>query len=262
MIRLSVDRASYAYGNGLLALSQASINVGSGEAIALVGPNGSGKSTLLRVASGSLHPDPGEVRLDGLRIQEMSRRQAARRLAFVEQERTISFDFTVREVVAMGRIPHHARFSRESRTDRHAIEAAMEWTDVASLSDRSIRTLSGGEGQRVHLARALAQEPAILLLDEPTTYLDLHHQVRFMSIVRESVAKGLSAVMAIHDLTIAAQAADRVSLMKKGRIVATGRGEEVLTSEAVRSVFEVDAIVRTDPDEGALYILPRLAREA
>jgi iron complex transport system ATP-binding protein len=259
MTCLDIDRASYSYEGDRLALSAASICVDDGEAVALIGPNGSGKSTLLRIASGSLRPASGEVRLDGTPIVALSRREIARRLAFVEQERTMSFDFTVREVVAMGRIPHHARFARESRADRRAIEDAMRLADVVPLAERSIRTLSGGEGQRVHLARAFAQDPTLLVLDEPTTYLDLHHQVRFMTIVRERMSEGLAALMAIHDLTIAAQAADRIALLDEGRIVVIGPPREVLTADAIRNVFGVEAIVGTHPELGTVYVLPSLA---
>ncbi len=259
-MRISVTNVSFSYADGApLALSSASVAVGDGESVALIGPNGSGKSTLLRIISGNLHPTVGEVQLDGVPLESLSRRQIARRLAVVEQERAMGFDFSVREVVAMGRIPHHARFARETRTDRAAIEGAMELADVASLADRSIRALSGGEGQSVHLARALAQDPDALLLDEPTTYLDLRHQVRFMSIVQERVTEGLTVVMAIHDLTLAAQAAGRIALLDEGRVVATGSPGEVLTTSSLLDVFEVDAFVGTHPELGTLYVLPSLA---
>jgi len=170
----------------------------------------------------------------------------------------MGFDFTVREVVAMGRIPHRGRFSRESPDDRRTIERAMELADVRDLADRSIRAVSGGERQRVHLGMALAQEPDVLLLDEPTTHLDLRHQVQFMTIVREQADEGMTVLIAIHDLTLAAQAADRIALMNEGRFVALGAPTEVLTPSNVRHVFGVTAVVGEHPVLGTTYVLPTL----
>jgi len=203
-MRIEIEHVSFSYEPAAPALRAVDLSVATGASVALIGPNGSGKSTLLRVASGVLRPDSGVVRLEGRSIAAMSGRQLARHLAMVEQERPMGFDFTVREVVAMGRIPYAGRFTRESGSDRRAIEHAMDLADIGGLADRSIRAISGGERQRVYLGMALAQQPEILLLDEPTTHLDLRHQVQFMSIVRQQVREGMTAIVAIHDLTLAA----------------------------------------------------------
>ncbi len=261
-MRVTVENVSFAYDPSTPVLKRVDLAVASRESVALIGPNGSGKSTLLKVISGFLRPDSGTVYLDGSPIGALSARQVARRLAMVEQERSMGFDFTVREVVAMGRIPHRGRFARESSDDRQAIDRAMQLADVRELADRSIRAISGGERQRVYLGMALAQEPEILLLDEPTTHLDLRHQVQFMSIVRKRAEAGMTVLIAIHNLTLAAQAADRISLMSERRIVVTGTPSEVLTPSNVRRVFNVEAVVGAHPELGTIYVLPTLTEHS
>jgi len=257
-MHVTVEHVSFAYDAATPALRGIDLAIASGESVALIGPNGSGKSTLLKVVSGALHPQNGTIRLNGSPIATLSPRQIARRLAMVEQERSMGFDFTAREVIAMGRIPHRGRFARESIKDRLAIDRAMELADVRELADRSIRAVSGGERQRVFLGMALAQEPDVLLLDEPTTHLDLRHQVGFMSIVQDRGEAGLTVLIAIHDLTLAAQAADRIALLSEGRSVVTGTPSEVLTSSNVRRVFGVEAAVGEHPELGTTYVLPNL----
>ncbi len=257
-MRITIEQVCFAYDGATSVLKGVNLAVERGGSVALAGPNGSGKSTLLRIVSGVLRPSSGRVRLDGSSMDEYSARRLARHLAMVEQERPMGFDFTVREVVAMGRIPHRGRFARETVKDRRAIQRAMELADIEALADRSIRAISGGERQRVYLGMAFAQEPDVLLLDEPTTHLDLHHQVRFMSIVRERTGEGMSVLIAIHDLTLAAQATDRIALMLEGHIAASGEPSGVLTPKNVRSVFGVEAVVGEHPDLGTIYVLPSL----
>jgi iron complex transport system ATP-binding protein len=257
-MRIRIAQVTFAYDPETPALRDVNLDIAPGESIALIGPNGSGKSTLLRIVSGVLRPHTGEIRLDDTPIGSLPARQIARRLAMVEQERPLGFDFTVREVVAMGRIPHRARFARTSNDDRHAVDRGLELADVRDLADRSIRAVSGGERQRVFLAMALAQEPEALLLDEPTTHLDLRHQTQFMSIVRERAREGMTVLVAIHDLTLAAQATERIALLESGRIVVVGPPSEVLTSSNVRRSFDVEAIVDVHPQLGSSYVLPVL----
>jgi len=261
-MNVHVERVSFAYDTGRPALRALSLDVSSTESVAVAGPNGSGKSTLLRIVSGVLRPDRGTVHLDGLPVSRLSAQQIARRIATVEQRRPMAFDFTVREVIAMGRLPHRRRLARESAADRRAIEQAMELADVHHLAERSIRAVSGGEQQRVYLGMAMAQEPRTLLLDEPTTHLDLRHQVQFMAIVRERSHEGMAVLMAIHDLTLAAQAADRILLLREGEMVAAGRPNEVLTHANVRDVFRVAAIVEEHPGLGCVCVIPRLLEPA
>lgn len=255
---ITVDYVSFTYDGETFVLNALDLAVQSGELHSLIGPNGSGKSTLLKILSGLLRPSAGTVRLGHVAIETLSTRRIAQRLAMVEQDREMGFDFSVREVVAMGRTPHRGRFARESKQDRRAVERAMTLADLRGLADRSIRAVSGGERQRVFLATALAQEPEALLLDEPTTHLDLRHQVRFMSIVQEWVQAGKTALIAIHNLTLAAQAADRISLLHNGRIHATGAPREALTPSHINRVFDVEVAIGTHPESQTPYVLPVL----
>lgn len=257
-MRVDVKAVSFAYDVKRCVLRDVSLSAHTGQAVGLIGSNGSGKSTLLRLISRSLNPDQGSIQLGGKDVADLRTREIARCLAMVAQERTIGFDFTVRDVVAMGRFPHRGRWSRESRADREAIERAMRWAEVERLSRRSVLALSGGEGQRVFLAMALAQEPQVLLLDEPTTFLDLRHQLSFLSIVKERIAEGLTVVLAIHDLTLAAQTADRIVMLHDGLVACAGPPEDVLTVENIRSVFGVEAVVGQHPETRMLYVLPAL----
>jgi len=261
-MNVSIENVTFSYDGRDLVLEEVSLDVSEGSLYGLIGPNGSGKSTLLKLASGVLRPGRGRVSLGDVNVQSMSPRLLARRLAMVAQERPIGFEFTVREIIAMGRTPYVARFGRESRADRRAIWGAMSLADVEQLADRSIREISGGERQRVFLALALAQEPSVLLLDEPTTHLDLGHQVRFLSIVRRRAEEGCTVLLAIHDLTVAGQTVDRVALIERGRIQATGEPGRVLTAANLREVFGVEVHVGRDPATGASYVVPRFERRS
>ncbi len=257
-MHIAMENITFGYDAATPVIRGVDLAVASGESIALAGPNGSGKSTLLKLVSGVLRPDSGAIEIDRVPIRALSVRQIARNLAMVAQERPVGFDFTVREVVAMGRIPHRARFARESVEDHLAIEQAMELADIRGLASRSIRAVSGGERQRVYLGMALAQQPRLLLLDEPTTHLDLRHQVQFMSIVQERSTAGMTVLIAIHDLTLAAQAAHRIALLSSGRLAVVGTPNEVLTQSNVKQVFGVEVTVGKHPKLGTVCVLPAL----
>jgi len=258
-MRLRVESVSFSYDGSVRAVDSIDLSVEAATSVALVGPNGSGKSTLLNLASGALRPLEGRVLLEGVPISTLNSRQLARRMAMVAQERPLGFDFTVREVVAMGRIPHTGRFSRESKADRCAIGEAMALCDIEDLSARSIRAVSGGERQRVFLSMALAQRPETLLLDEPTTHLDLRHQVQFMTIVQDRVQAGTAAAISIHDLSLAAQTCDRIALLAAGRLEALGDPKRILTQENVEQVFGVPVDVGHHRSDGPPYVIPRLS---
>jgi iron complex transport system ATP-binding protein len=257
-MHITVECVSFSYDGTTPVLEEIGFTVRRGELLALIGPNGSGKTTLLKVISGVLRPSEGSVLLGDSPVHRLSARRIAQRLAMVEQDRQMGFDFAVREVVAMGRIAHRGRFARESARDRQVIARAMALADVSKLAGRSIQALSGGERQRVFLAMALAQEPKALLLDEPTTHLDLRHQVQFMSIVGERANEGTTVLVSIHDLSLAAQATDRITLMSEGRIVVTGKPSDVLTRRHLEQVFEVDVAVGSHPEPRVSYVLPLL----
>lgn len=228
-----------------------------GEVLGLVGRNGAGKTTLLRVAAATLRPRAGRVLLFGRRAAEIPRRERARLLALVPQETIIPFAFRALEVVLMGRAPHLGWLGFETAADLRAAREALASLGVGSLENRSVLDLSAGERQLVVVARALAQGPSVLLLDEPTAFLDLEHRLRLLDLVRAFVARGGSALLVSHDLALAARHCDRIALLADGRIVAAGPPVEVLRPEALRRVFGVDAEVFAGPD-GVPLVIPRL----
>lgn len=250
---ISVEDLSMSFGD-VQALSDVNLTVENGEIVGLVGPNGAGKTTLLGTVNGLVEPTTGTVKIDGDHVSTFSARELARRVATVPQETNLSFAFPVREVVAMGRTPYRSRFERVSATDRTHTERAMERTDIARFADRSIEEISGGERQRVVLARALCQNPDVLLLDEPTASLDVNHQIRTLSLVREFVAEGRAALCAIHDLSLAARFCDKLVLLADGKVLAAGTPETVLTEEHIERAFGTSAAVVRHPVTGALDV--------
>ena len=221
-----------------------------GELVGVIGPNGSGKSTLLKCIYRVLKPTGGAVWLDGRALSEYSYKASARRVAVVAQHNYYNFDFSVQDVVMMGRAPHKRALDRDNAQDRQMAARALETVGMADFARRSFATLSGGEQQRVILARALAQDTPCLILDEPTNHLDIKFQLQLMDIV-----KGLdrTVIAAIHDLNIAAMYCDRLYAVREGRVVASGRPEEVLTTDFIRAVYEVEAQVLRD-ERGGLRI--------
>ena len=253
---LEARSVGFAYPGSDPVLREISTHVTPGEFLALVGANGSGKSTLIRLLSGYLAPRNGGIFLDGVRLSERSPRQIARRLATLEQQPSIALDFRVGDIVAMGRLPHIGSFGRMKAEDRRAVEEAMRLTDTHRLADRPIHTLSGGEQQRAFLAMALAQSPDFLLLDEPTSHLDIRYQMELLEIIRRRVLAGLGVVAALHDLNAAAQVGDRLAVLYAGRLLADGAPVEILSASLVAEAFGVTASVRFDRELGRLLILP------
>lgn len=236
---------------GTPVLRETTVAVRAGEVVGLVGPNGSGKTTLIRVASRSLRPWQGRVRVAGRDPHAMTARESARLVAVVPQEIHTVFPFTVLEMVLMGRAPHRGRWGRGDASDWARARDVMEAANVQHLADRTMDELSGGERQRVVLAQALAQDAPVLLLDEPTTHLDVRHVVDLLAIVRELAARKRTAVLAIfHDLNLAAAVSDRLCVLLGGRVVAEGEPELVVTSHLLRSVYGVEAEVHPNPVTG------------
>jgi len=227
-------------------LAGVDLSVSEGETLGLVGPNGSGKSTLMQLLAGIREPSSGEVRVKGRRLAEMPRRQAARMIAFLEQQAETTEAITVRDAVELGRTPWLTPLQPWSAEDDRIVARALADADMEGFERRSWSTLSGGERQRVHLARALAQCPQILLLDEPTNHLDIQHQLSILGLVARLP---VTAVIALHDLN-QALACDRVGVLSSGRLVALGTPEEVLTIERVHAVFGVRVSIVTDPCDG------------
>ena len=219
--------------------------------VGLLGPNGSGKSTFLKCVYRVLQPDAGAVFLDDEPVSRMTYRESARKVAVLAQHNYYNFDFTVREVVLMGRAPHKKTFQRDTAEDFAIVEEALETVHMRAFADRSFSTLSGGEQQRVILARALAQQTPCLVLDEPTNHLDITYQLELMRIVK---ALDVTVVAAVHDLNIAAMFCDRLYMLQEGRIVAEGTPEEVLTSERIEQIYRVKSEIVRDTN-GFMHIL-------
>lgn len=219
--------------------------------VGVIGPNGSGKSTLLKCIYRVLKPSEGAVFVDGQPLSEYRVRDSAKKIAVLAQHNFYNFEFTVQDVVLMGRAPHKRALERDSAADFKIVHEAMERVGVAPLRDRLFSTLSGGEQQRVLLARALAQQTPCLILDEPTNHLDIKYQLELLDLVR---SLDRTVIAAIHDLNIAAMYCDTIFVMQSGRIVAAGAPCDVLTRSLIRSVYEVDADVFTDSD-GLLRVL-------
>jgi len=256
MVLLNVNGVECCYGS-IKILENVNILVKEGDFVGIIGPNGSGKSTLLKSISRTLKPHKGTILLDNKDIYSIKSVDLAKQMAVVPQDNTISFSFTALEVVLMGRSPHMSRFQMETENDMAIARKAMYFTNTWHLATRFVVELSGGERQRVIIARALAQKPKILLLDEPLTYLDIINQLEIMDLVKSlCVKKGIIVMAAIHDLNLAARYCNSAILLNKGKIFSAGRIDEVLTSENIKSVFGVDAIVKKNLVTNSLYIIP------
>ena len=253
---LHLERVSFAYRERAV-LHEVSLDVAAGQRFGLLGPTGSGKSTLVRLLSGVLRPGGGRIMLGDRALAELSPRELARRVAVVPQETALDFPFTVLEVVLMGRAPHLGGFGFEGDRDLEAAERAMARTGVGELAGRFFHELSGGEKQRVVIARALAQEPEILLLDEPTTFLDIRHVVEIFELLCElSETHGVTLVVVLHDLNLAALYLNRLAFLKAGRVIASGDPETVLDYRTIRDVYETDVYVHRNELTGTLNVLP------
>ncbi|MCY9783469.1 ABC transporter ATP-binding protein [Nocardiopsis sp. EMB25] len=250
---LHADRVSRRADGGFV-LDGVTVAPRPGETIGLLGPNGSGKSTLLRLLSGVLAPSTGAVTLDGLPLPRFGRRAVARRVATVQQNAHTQTELTIRDVVALGRIPHRRPWSPLSATDARAVAAALERTGLTDRADRFWHTLSGGERQRAQIARALAQEPSELLLDEPTNHLDIQYQLDLLELV---TGLPVTTVIALHDLNLAAMYCDRLLVLRDGRAVAEGKPAEVLTPSLIGEVYGVRAEVTSDRGRPVIRFLRR-----
>jgi iron complex transport system ATP-binding protein len=239
-------------------LRDISMTVSSGEFVAFIGPNGAGKSTLLKILAGVIRGYTGRAELLGRTLSAFTPNNLAKRVAFVPQETHMVFPFTVGEIVMMGRLPHRPRGNLfDTPKDTQWTRRAMELTDITPLSGRTFNELSGGERQRTVLASALAQDPEILLLDEPTSHLDLKHQIQFYDILENlNRERQMTIVSVTHDINLAARYAQRVIALRDGHIVADGSPDNVLTPEHLYDVFEITAAVFKRPDGRGNYIVP------
>ena len=232
-----------------------------GKVTALIGPNGYGKSTLLKAFARILTPQAGSLSLDGKAYRDLSARDLARKVAFLPQVLPIPEGVSVRQLVAYGRSPHNSLWGRLSGADQHSVEQALQRMELETLADRPLSDLSGGQRQRAWLAMILAQDAAIVLLDEPTTYLDISHQVELLDLMRALSAEGKTVITVLHDINQACRYADHLAVMQAGRLVASGTPGDVLNAELVCRVFDVQVQIMREPVAGTpMCIVERSTR--
>ena len=249
-MEIRTEDTTLSYGAARI-LKGISLETHTGEFVGIIGPNGSGKSTLLKCIYRVLKPDGGCIRLGDQELHEMKIRNSARKVAVVAQHNYYNFEFSVREVVMMGRAPHKKMLEKDGAKDFEIVDQALKTVGMYEFADRNFSTLSGGEQQRVILARALAQQTPCLILDEPTNHLDITHQLQLMELVR---GLNVTVLSAIHDLNIAAMYCDRLYILKDGEIVGSGTPEELLTPETIRRVYQVESEIVRDRN-GKMHIL-------
>jgi iron complex transport system ATP-binding protein len=248
-MRITTEQIKAVLGNAQI-LNGIDFEARDNQFVGIIGPNGSGKSTLLKCIYRVLTPSDGAVYLDGKPLSEYKVRESAQKVAVVAQHNYYNFEFSVREVVMMGRAPHKKALDRDNAQDHQIVRQALKTVGMEEFEDRSFSTLSGGEQQRIILARALAQQTHCLILDEPTNHLDIKYQLWLMDLVK---ALSCTVVSAVHDLNIAAMYCDYLYAMKDGRVVARGTPQELLTPELIRTLYDVDANISADED-GILHI--------
>lgn len=251
---LKIDKVNVSYGAAQI-LRDVSLNVHYGEVLALVGPNGAGKSTLLGVLTADVTPRSGDVWLDERPLPRWKAAELSRVRAVLLQENAVAFSFTAAQVVEMGRAPWHG--TAASAEDEAMMADAMRTCDVTHLAHRAYPSLSGGEKARVSLARVLAQQTPIVLLDEPTAALDLQHQEDVMRIARDLASQGRAVVVVLHDLSLAAAYADSMAILHRGEVAAIGTPEAVLTAETISDIYRTSVRILPDPDTGRPVVLPR-----
>jgi len=237
-------------------INDISLEIQSGDFTGIIGPNGSGKTTLLRLASRILKPKKGNIVFQGKDIASMRSKEFSKRVAFVQQDTLINFSFSVFEIVLLGRIPHLGRLDFETKEDIEIANSALRMTDTAKLKDKNINELSAGERQRVIIAKALAQEPVLLFLDEPTSHLDIAHQIQALDLLRKlNRANKLTIVMVLHDLNLASEYCNRVILFNEGRIFKEGTPHEVLTYQNIEAVYKTVVVVNNNPINSKPYVI-------
>lgn len=254
-MRVQVDNVKFSYGPKEV-LKEISFDADAGEVIGIMGQNGCGKTTLLKCINGSITPTSGSVHLDGEDTSLMSKKDIAKKMAFVMQSASMTFPFTVFETVMMGRYAHQSTLSVENELDLEVVHQAMKDTGVLDFKDRPINELSGGERRRVLIARALAQEPEVLLLDEPTLHLDINHQFDLLELVRKLAnEKGLLVLIVTHDLILASRYCNKLIFIEKGKIMDMGDTKRVATAGNFREIFEIITEVTEDPRFGLNVLL-------
>ena len=253
---IEVDNLKFGYGKDLV-LDGISFNVKKGEFLSIIGPNGSGKSTLLKTLN-NLYPSKiGRISLNGKDINRFKKIDLAKEMALVLQENTIEYEFTVEDIVLMGRHPHKGRFERENAEDYRIVDHSLKMTNTLDLKDRLITEVSGGERQRVMIAKALAQRPSLILLDEPTSNLDINHQIEILKLLKTMNEEwGTTIVLVIHDINLGIRYSDRVIMLNEGKIVEIGDAKKVITKKNIRLAYDINVAIEKSQHTDSLYITP------
>lgn len=256
IISLKANNITIKYGEKI-AVDKVSLEVNKGEVVTIVGPNGSGKSTLIKAISRSIAIDDGEITLEDINIKEIPTKSIARKVAVLPQVKTISNDITVESLVSYGRFPHLGFMKKLDKTDNEIIQWAMEKTGVLHFRERNVMTLSGGERQRAWISMALAQKPKVLILDEPTTYLDISYQMEVLELVKElNETLGITVIMVLHDLNQAARYSDKIYVLMNGQVCRYGNPKKIMDSGLLRDVFRIDANIYEDKINHCPYFIP------
>ncbi len=256
MYALEVKDLEFGYRDELV-IRDISFHIEKGKFISIIGPNGSGKSTLLKILSNLYRPNSGYIFLDGKDIRAFKRKEIAKKISLVPQDTNIDYDFMVEDIVMMGRHPYKGRFQKEDEEDYRIVEEALYMTNTLQLKDRLITEISGGERQRVIIAKALAQEPFIIMLDEPTSNLDINHQIEILNLLKRFNSKrGTTIVLVIHDINLAARYSDEIILLNMGKILGKGSPEEVITTKNIESSYHMDVAIEKNKYTNTIYLTP------
>ena len=253
---LEVEKIEFGYSENLV-LNGIDFSIERGKFISIIGPNGSGKSTLLKTLNNLYIPTCGSIKIDGKDINSFKKRDLAKEIALVPQDTSIDYDFSVEDIVLMGRHPYKKRFERENEDDYSIAREAMELTNTIKFSKKSIREISGGERQRVIIAKALAQNPRIILLDEPTSNLDINHQIDILNLLKKlNRERNTTVILVIHDINLAARYSDEIILVNKGRILSKGRPEDVISLKNIEETYNMKVAIEANKYTNSLYLTP------
>lgn len=256
MYSIEVKNLEFKYRKDLI-LKDISFKIKEGEIVSIIGPNGSGKSTLLKNLNNLYTPERGEILIKGRKIDSYKGKDLARELALVPQDTSINYEFTVEDIIMMGRYPYQGRFEREDHKDYKITNQVLNLTNTYKLRDRFITEISGGERQRVIIARALAQDPSIILLDEPTSNLDINHQIEILNLLKGlNKEKNTTVVLVMHDINLAARYSDKIILLHEGRILGEGRPEDVISKENIKKSYNIEVAVENNKYTDTIYIIP------
>lgn len=253
---LKIDNLKFGYGKELV-LDGITFDVKRGEFLSIIGPNGSGKSTLLKTLNSLYTPNEGKISIEGNNINKFKKKDLAKRMALVLQDSNIDYGFTVEDIVLMGRHPHKGRFERENSDDYKIVDESLEMTGTLDLKYRLVTEISGGERQRVMIAKALAQKPSLILLDEPTSHLDINHQLEILKLLKKmNRDKGTTIVLVIHDINLGIRYSDRVIMLNEGKVIEIGDSEKVITKDNIKLAYDVNVAIERNQHTDSLYITP------